>query len=132
MRGAWCHTCFSEAKGDRIVVEGSINVRKAELIKKKNDEELEESWVQCDYCEAWVHQICGLFNKGRNDKDVHYLCPECLLKGSQTGHRQRIMERPQVRAPGRRWRCCCWQARRARAASPAGGPLTGGRRRRPC
>jgi E1A/CREB-binding protein len=96
VRGAWCHTCFSDAKGDRIVVEGSINVRKADLIKKKNDEEMEESWVQCDYCEQWVHQICGLFNKGRNDQNVHYLCPECLLKGSRQGLRSRMTERPQV------------------------------------
>jgi hypothetical protein len=54
-------------------------VRKADLQKKKNDDEIEEGWVQCDACESWVHQICGLFNKGKNDQNVHYLCPKCLM-----------------------------------------------------
>ena len=38
--------------------------------------QMEEGWVQCDSCEGWVHQICGLFNKGRNDEDMPYqVCP---------------------------------------------------------
>jgi hypothetical protein len=57
----------------------SGQVRKADLQKKKNDDEVEEGWVQCDACESWVHQICGLFNKGKNDQNVHYLCPKCLI-----------------------------------------------------
>lgn len=44
--------------------------------------QVEEGWVQCDRCECWVHQICGLFNKGRNDQDRGYLCPQCLLYGA--------------------------------------------------
>jgi len=56
-----------EHKGDKVPFDGSQSgyVRKAEIAKKKNDEEIEEYWVQCDCCEGWVHQICGLFNKGR-------------------------------------------------------------------
>ena len=57
----------------------------AELEKKKNDEETEEGWVQCDVCELWVHQICGLFNKGRNKEDTPYVCPSCLLEGEPRG-----------------------------------------------
>ena len=37
--------------------------------------------MQCDVCELWVHQICGLFNKGRNKEDTPYVCPSCLLDG---------------------------------------------------
>jgi E1A/CREB-binding protein len=59
--------------------------------KRKNDEEIEEGWVQCDHCEGWVHQICGMFNKGRNNHDVHYLCPDCLASGIETGARERTV-----------------------------------------
>ena len=55
----------------------------SDLEKKRNDEETEEGWVQCDHCERWVHQICGLFNKGRNDDDMPYICPMCLLDGAR-------------------------------------------------
>jgi hypothetical protein len=53
-------------------------VLKKDLQRKKNDDEVEEGWVQCDCCDNWVHMICGLFNKGKNDQNVHYLCPMCL------------------------------------------------------
>jgi hypothetical protein len=43
--------------------------------------QVEEGWVQCDQCEGWVHQICGLFNKGRNDQTRGFLCPFCLRDG---------------------------------------------------
>jgi hypothetical protein len=46
--------------------------------------QMEEGWVQCDSCEGWVHQICGLFNKGRNDEDMPYqVCP-CTTPASST------------------------------------------------
>eukprot|EP00879_Flechtneria_rotunda_P004691 GHRR01004955.1.p1 GENE.GHRR01004955.1~~GHRR01004955.1.p1 ORF type:complete len:1088 (+),score=359.45 GHRR01004955.1:402-3266(+) len=97
-RGFWCHSCLNEHKGDRIPWEGNQVgfVRKADLQKKKNDDEIEEGWVQCDACESWVHQICGLFNKGKNDQNVHYLCPKCLMHGLQTGCRERVTVRPQA------------------------------------
>lgn len=46
--------------------------------------QVEEGWVQCDQCEGWVHQICGLFNKGRNDQNRGFLCPFCLRDGGCT------------------------------------------------
>ena len=39
--------------------------------------------MQCDVCECWVHQICGLFNKGRNKEETPYVCPMCLLDGAR-------------------------------------------------
>lgn len=59
-----------------------LQVRKSELEKRKNDDEQEEGWVQCDVCCAWVHMICGMFNKGRNDDEMPYHCPNCLMTGA--------------------------------------------------
>jgi E1A/CREB-binding protein len=77
---AWCSHCFGELKGDTIAC-GTTKVKKAELTKRKNDEVHEESWVQCDDCERWIHQICGLYNT-RQDKEntSAYSCPLCLLE----------------------------------------------------
>jgi hypothetical protein len=63
---------------------GIIAPKQGELEKRKNDEETEEGWVQCDVCECWVHQICGLFNKGRNKEETPYVCPMCLLDGARS------------------------------------------------
>eukprot|EP00584_Thalassiosira_punctigera_P019572 CAMPEP_0172557286 /NCGR_PEP_ID=MMETSP1067-20121228/72428_1 /TAXON_ID=265564 ORGANISM="Thalassiosira punctigera, Strain Tpunct2005C2" /NCGR_SAMPLE_ID=MMETSP1067 /ASSEMBLY_ACC=CAM_ASM_000444 /LENGTH=784 /DNA_ID=CAMNT_0013346341 /DNA_START=1 /DNA_END=2355 /DNA_ORIENTATION=+ len=76
---AWCNQCFGELKGETIEL-GTTKVKKSELTKRKNDEVHEESWVQCDDCERWIHQICGLYNT-RQDKEntSAYSCPLCLL-----------------------------------------------------
>lgn len=93
----WCHSCFSELsreKSETIIVDGEM-ISKSTIMKKKNDDIQEEGWVQCDTCDAWVHQICGLFNRLLNDDNsTHYQCPECLLKGLQNGTRMPIAERP--------------------------------------
>ena len=60
-----------------------MRVRKTDCKKHKNDFEQEEAWVECDHCNRWVHQICGLFNKGSNNSEVTYMCPDCLCEGEQ-------------------------------------------------
>ena len=64
-----CHTCFSDQKGDSITLPDATSFKKVGLTKAKNEEEIDEEWVQCDFCEGWVHQICGMFNKVRNRKE---------------------------------------------------------------
>ena len=79
----WCSSCYNNFTSDTIVTVES-EVRKSDLIKKKNDENAEEFWVQCDHCMGWFHQICALFNgkrnegKKRNPKAFH--CALCILK----------------------------------------------------
>jgi len=90
-----CSSCYNSMK-ESFMVDGKA-VPKSKLKKKKNEEELEEPWVQCDFCDAWVHQVCALFNKGRNEGGAgQYACPECLRKNTEKGKRQPIRNRPQA------------------------------------
>ncbi|XP_044505832.1 histone acetyltransferase HAC1-like isoform X2 [Mangifera indica] len=87
-RHYFCIPCYNEARGDTILVDGT-NVPKTRLEKKKNDEETEEWWVQCDKCEAWQHQICALFNGRRNDGgQAEYTCPNCYIAEVERGERK--------------------------------------------
>ncbi len=53
-------------------------LHKNQLDKKKNNEIPEESWVQCDCCGQWIHQICTLFNTCQNtDQQSEFVCPSC-------------------------------------------------------
>ncbi|KAL6960229.1 transcription factor that binds to CRE motif [Sarracenia purpurea var. burkii] len=86
-RHYFCIPCYNEARGDTILVDGTT-IPKARLEKKKNDEETEEWWVQCDKCEAWQHQICALFNGRRNDGgQAEYTCPNCYIAEIERGER---------------------------------------------
>ncbi|XP_055802488.1 histone acetyltransferase HAC1-like isoform X2 [Solanum dulcamara] len=87
-RHYFCIPCYNEARGDTIVVDGTT-VPKARMEKKRNDEETEEWWVQCDKCEAWQHQICALFNGRRNDGgQAEYTCPNCYIAEVERGERK--------------------------------------------
>jgi hypothetical protein len=88
----WCNQCFNELDEKTPIELIDLTISKGELKKKKNDEVHEESWVQCDVCERWIHQICGLFNT-RQNKEHHseYCCPLCLL--------DKLKENPVERPP---------------------------------
>ncbi|XP_010539592.1 PREDICTED: histone acetyltransferase HAC1-like [Tarenaya hassleriana] len=87
-RHCFCIPCYNDSRGDTILAEGTT-IPKARLEKKKNDEETEEWWVQCDKCEAWQHQICALFNGRRNDGgQAEYTCPYCYIAEVERGERK--------------------------------------------
>ncbi|KAG1364552.1 Histone acetyltransferase HAC12 [Cocos nucifera] len=87
-RHYFCIPCYNEARGETIEVDGS-QFQKAKLEKKRNDEETEEWWVQCDKCEAWQHQICALFNGRRNDGgQAEYTCPNCYIEEIERSERK--------------------------------------------
>ncbi|KAJ0733289.1 putative histone acetyltransferase chromatin regulator PHD family [Helianthus annuus] len=91
-RHYFCILCYNESRRDTINVDGT-NILKARLEKKKNDEETEEWWVQCDKCEAWQHQICALFNDRRNDGgQAEYTCPNCYVEEVERGERSPLPE----------------------------------------
>ena len=93
-KGQWCTTCFASAAEELML--DSFAVAKRDLVKKKNNDQAEEPWVQCDICESWVHQICGLFNKGRNDAERGFVCPVCLKGALESGKRRVPETRPQA------------------------------------
>jgi len=80
----WCTSCYNELDDSPIHLQ-DVTLTKDELAKKKNEEINAENWVQCDDCDRWLHQICGLFNPRQNthDDSVKYTCPHCLLKAKK-------------------------------------------------
>lgn len=77
----WCQNCFGELKDNQTLDMGDISMKKEELLRKRNDEVAEESWVQCDHCNRWIHQICGLFNTRQNKHQTsEYSCPRCMIE----------------------------------------------------
>lgn len=75
----WCQQCFQDLREGPIDL-GGTTIQKEGMIKKKNDEVHEESWVQCDRCVRWVHQICALFNTRQNkDQQSEFACPRCTI-----------------------------------------------------
>nr|CAB3448804.1 unnamed protein product [Digitaria exilis] len=87
-RHYFCIPCYNESRGETIEVEGQAFL-KTKLEKKRNDEETEEWWVQCDKCECWQHQICALFNGRRNDGgQAEYTCPNCYVDEVKCGLRK--------------------------------------------
>jgi hypothetical protein len=83
-RHCFCIPCYNDVRGDSVSVDGLIFC-KSRLEKRRNDEETEEAWVQCDKCEAWQHQICALFNGRRNEGGkAEYTCPNCYTSEIET------------------------------------------------
>ena len=97
-KDAWCNTCYNAING-AIQVEGA-KYPKSALAKKKNDDDLEEPWVQCDYCNNWYHQICVLFNGRRNEGgEAPFTCPGCILSQLERKERTPTTTRPSSQLP---------------------------------
>jgi E1A/CREB-binding protein len=97
-KDAWCNACYNAINGS-IEVEGN-KYAKSQLAKKKNDDDLEEPWVQCDYCNGWYHQICVLFNGRRNEGgEAPFTCPSCILSQLDKKERTPTTTRPSSQLP---------------------------------
>ncbi|GAX27058.1 hypothetical protein FisN_9Lh380 [Fistulifera solaris] len=53
------------------------NRYKADLLKRKNDEETVERWLTCVKCQRGVHAVCVLHNEYLDAADT-FECPECV------------------------------------------------------
>ncbi|KAI3713098.1 hypothetical protein L1987_71669 [Smallanthus sonchifolius] len=84
---SFCMTCFKGSRGATVLSRGG-SISKATLHKTKNDDEKEDSWVQCDRCQHWQHRICGLYNNETDSEGkAEYVCPKCCLKEMDKGKR---------------------------------------------
>ena len=94
----FCTNCYS-GFGQTVEIDGN-RFLKSHLAKRKNEEDLEEPWVCCDFCEAWVHQICTLFNGRRNEGgDSAFTCPNCMMDQLAKGERKPTINRPSSPQP---------------------------------
>ncbi|KAI4352261.1 hypothetical protein L6164_006530 [Bauhinia variegata] len=88
----FCTSCHRASRGAYITFNG-ISIAKTMLERKRNDELIEEWWVQCDKCERWQHQICALFNNNRDlEGNAEYVCPRCCLEEINNGLRMPLPE----------------------------------------
>jgi E1A/CREB-binding protein len=82
----WCGSCYATmSETDLIVLDDGSEIRKKDLQQFKNDALPEEGWVQCDFCDSWVHQICALFNGRKNRTSSSYMCPKCDIAKRSSG-----------------------------------------------
>jgi len=86
-RHYFCVPCYNDVRTENVEMEGQT-YPKSRLEKRRNDEETEEAWVQCDKCNLWQHQVCALFNGRRNEGDSEYICPECCKAEMERGERK--------------------------------------------
>ncbi|XP_074377240.1 histone acetyltransferase HAC5-like isoform X2 [Apium graveolens] len=94
----FCTTCHRNSGGGIISFLGG-QILKNKLQKEKNNEKIEESWVQCDTCERWQHQICALYNdKSDPGGKAEYVCPKCWLEEVKTGKREPLLRTVGFRA----------------------------------
>ncbi|XP_059643127.1 histone acetyltransferase HAC1-like isoform X2 [Cornus florida] len=83
-----CPSCFRASRGATISFQG-VSISKANLYKACNNEKNEESWVQCNKCEQWQHQICGLYNKKQDSEGkAEYICLKCCLEEIEIGQQK--------------------------------------------
>ncbi|XP_049346193.1 probable histone acetyltransferase HAC-like 1 isoform X2 [Solanum verrucosum] len=84
-RHCFCTKCFRKSCGDDVSSQG-LSISKNKFQKAKNNDQNEESWVQCDKCECWQHQICALYNAKKDlEGQAKYICPFCCLKEIEAG-----------------------------------------------
>ncbi|OIT33322.1 putative histone acetyltransferase hac-like 1 [Nicotiana attenuata] len=89
-RHCFCTRCFRKSRGDNVSSRG-LSISKQKFQKAKNSEQNEESWVQCDKCECWQHQICALYNAKKDlEGQAKYICPFCCLEEIEAGERVRV------------------------------------------
>jgi E1A/CREB-binding protein len=87
-QNCWCKLCYGRVvDSETLYLDDGTEITKRDLQSAKNDAVQEESWVQCDDCKCWAHQICALFNGRKNKTSSAYSCPKCTMKHKNNGEK---------------------------------------------
>lgn len=84
----WCQKCYS-GLSQVIDARQSAPLLKKDLLKRKTDEEVLESWISCGQCGSRMHEICALYSplfkspSAPQNECNSFLCPSCLIVGAQ-------------------------------------------------
>jgi Histone acetylation protein/Bromodomain len=73
-----CHTGLPSVLPQLERSDGDTCRYKRGLLKRKNDEEIVESWIACTSCNNSVHQMCAMHNPYVHN-DEKYKCPNCSM-----------------------------------------------------
>ncbi len=76
----WCQKCYpslpSIIPSDDGDENGPSAVHKRDLLKRKNEEDVVERWIDCTKCGGGVHEMCALVNECCTDRE-NFICPLC-------------------------------------------------------
>jgi E1A/CREB-binding protein len=91
-----CTTCHSAVRrGAATLTFDDQPIRINDLKKGKPDVSAEESWVQCDFCQKWQHQVCALYNGKRNEGlSIPHYCPHCIIGHMGARHQPSPISKP--------------------------------------
>ena len=80
----YCQRCYGNLPS---VVHSNLdrNLLKRDLLKRRVDEEVWESWIACDSCDGWVHKICALAHDHPEETtaDAPFHCPLCRFREAE-------------------------------------------------
>ena len=66
-----------EAKADDITDYDEPNELCVVCGLSEEDDEEQETWIQCTQCFSWVHESCLPIGYPYTSEDEYFLCPDC-------------------------------------------------------
>eukprot|EP00557_Chaetoceros_sp_GSL56_P004176 CAMPEP_0176491138 /NCGR_PEP_ID=MMETSP0200_2-20121128/8267_1 /TAXON_ID=947934 /ORGANISM="Chaetoceros sp., Strain GSL56" /LENGTH=1160 /DNA_ID=CAMNT_0017888537 /DNA_START=635 /DNA_END=4117 /DNA_ORIENTATION=- len=76
----WCQKCYPSLPtilpSDDVETTAHEILYKRDLLKRKNDEDVVERWIDCKKCKRGVHQMCAFADEFSCDRD-NFICPMC-------------------------------------------------------
>lgn len=84
----FCQRCYANLQAvlphtsDQIDAFGSSVRYKRDLLRRKNEEEVAEQWINCVRCNQGAHKVCVMRNE-HVDAGEDFVCPDCQNKDAE-------------------------------------------------